>query len=98
MVEAIKNLGEGTKKAGACGVLRVVISYPTDLDGDILDNALKGNSHPLATVAVDRLESPDSTLSQHILGLASLAVGMPDRKRKSSQAIDGTRGKRQRIE
>jgi hypothetical protein len=95
MVEAIQNLGEGTKKAGVCGVLRVVVSYPTPLDGNSLDNAAKGSRHPLATVAVDRLQSPNSKLGQTILGLANQALEMPDRKRKRSNEIDGTKTKRQ---
>jgi hypothetical protein len=98
LVDAIKNLGEGTKKAGVCGVLRVVISYPTPLEGNALDNAAKVGGHPLATVAVDSLESPDSKLGQHILGLANQALGKLDRKRKSSEEIDRTRTKKPKKE
>ena len=41
MVEAIKNLGDGTKKAGPCRVLRVIISHPSVLDDDTLEEAAK---------------------------------------------------------
>jgi hypothetical protein len=94
LVKAIKKLGRGTKQAGACGVLRVVISYPTPLDRKTLDSAPKGKHQALATVAVDHLEPPESKLGQTILGLANLALGGPDRKRKSSEEIDGTRPKK----
>jgi hypothetical protein len=87
-------LGKGTKQAGACGVLRVVISYPTPLDRKTLDSAPKGKHQALATVAVDHLEPPESKLGQTILGLANLALGGPDRKRNSSEEIDGTRPKK----
>jgi len=63
--EAIKNLGNGTMKAGRCGLLRVVFSHPSLPDNSALEEAAKG-SNPLATVPVRSLESPDSDLGQTI--------------------------------
>ena len=83
MEEAIKNLGNGTKKAGRCGVLRVVISHPSPLDSNTLEEAAEGG-HPLAIVPLSHLEPPDSDLGRGILSLAHLALQIPDRKRKSS--------------
>ena len=60
---AIKNLGNGTKKAGRCGLLRVVISHPALTDSNTLEEATKG-SHPLATVPLGFLEPTDSDLGQ----------------------------------
>jgi len=79
--EAIKNLGIGTKKAGRCGLLRVVISHPSHPDSNALEEAAKG-SYPLATVPVRFLEPRDSDLGQTVLSLANLALQGPDQKRK----------------
>jgi hypothetical protein len=95
MEEAIKNLGNGTKKADRCGLLRVVFSYPSLPDSNTLEEAAKAG-HPLATVAVSHLEPHDSDLGQNILPLVTLALQLPDRKRKSSDKIEGARPKRQR--
>ena len=95
MEEAIKNLGNGTKKAGPCGLLRVVISHPSHPDSNTLEKAAKGN-HPLATVSLGDLDSRDSDLGQIILSLANQALQIPDRKRKSSDEIEGARPKRQK--
>jgi len=95
MAEAIKNLGNGTKKAGRCGLLRVVFSHPSLPDSDTLKEAAKG-SHPLARVPVGFLEPHDSDMGQTVLSLANLALQRPDRKRKSSDEIEGARPKRQR--
>lgn len=84
MEEAIKNLGIGTKKAGPCGLLRVVICHPSVIDSDTMKQAAK-EGHPLATtVPLGSLEPPDSELGQSILWLANLALQKPDRRRKIS--------------
>jgi hypothetical protein len=97
MEEAIKNLGNGTKNAGRCGLLRVVCSHPPLPDSDTLEEAAKG-SHPLATVLIRHLEPSKSDLGQSVLSLASQALQVPDRKRKSSDEdeIVGARPKRQK--
>jgi len=93
--QAIKNLGTGTKKAGRCGLLQVVFSHPSPLDSNALEEATKG-SHPLAIFPIRFLEPRDSDLGQTVLSLANLALQRPDRKRKSSDEIEGARPKRQR--
>jgi len=92
---AIKNLGNGTNKAGRCGLLQVVFSRPSPPDSNALEKAAKG-SHPLATVLVRFLEEPESDLGQAILSLANVALRGPDRKRKDPDEIEGARPKRQR--
>jgi hypothetical protein len=90
MVDAIKLLGKGTDTAGVCGVLRVVISYPSPPNDDTLDNDAEGDyGHPLATVAFGLLEPTDSNLGQSILGLANRTLQMPDQKRRGSNETDG---------
>ena len=54
MEDAIKDLGNGTKKAGHCRVLRVVFSYPSIPDSNALEKAAKWN-HPLAIVPLSLL-------------------------------------------
>jgi hypothetical protein len=99
MVKAIQTLGRGTKKAGACGVLRVVFSHPSSPDVDALERAVEdGHGHPVATVPIGNLEAKDSDLGQAILSLASRALENPDRKRKRVEESAGveTRSKRKR--
>ena len=93
MEEAIKNLGNGTKKAGPCGLLQVLISHPSLPNSNKMDEAAKG-SHPLATVSLRHLEPSGSDLGQAIQSLANLALQTSDRKRKSSDDIEGARPKR----
>ena len=93
--QAIKNFGIGTKKAGRCGLLQVVFSHPSPLDSNALEEAAKG-SHPLAIFPIRFLEPRDSDLGQTFLSLANLALQRPDRKRMSSDEIEGARLKRQR--
>jgi len=95
---ALKNLGNGTKKAGRCGLLRVVFSYPSLPDIDALEEAAKAKGgHPLATVAPHHLEKEtrDSALGQAILSLANLVLQRPDRKRTRPDELwePGPRGK-----
>jgi hypothetical protein len=71
MEEAIKNLGNGTKKAGRCGLLRVVF-LSLSSDSNELEEAAKGG-HPLATVSVSDLEPRDSGLGQSVLSLVGQA-------------------------
>ena len=73
MEEAIKNLGNGTKKAGRCGVLRVLISHPADPDSGTSEEAARGN-HPLVTIPLLFLEPERSELGQAILSLAHQAI------------------------
>jgi len=88
LVEAIKNLGKGTEKAGPCGVLRVVISHPSLPDSKALEEAAE-EGHPVATVPLSCLESdPDSDLGQTILSLAKLSLQTPDRKIRERQGTD----------
>ena len=82
MIEELKRLGEGTNKAGPCGLLRVVISHPTLLDDDALEKEAAMGHHPLATVPIEHLESPESELGQMILSLANQALQKPDLKEK----------------
>ena len=96
--EAIKNLGNGTRKAGRYGVLGVVCSHPSFPDSNSLEEAAKGG-HPLATVLLSHLEPDDSDLGQVLVSLAQLAqqtTEIPDRKRKgkNSDNIEGPRSKR----
>ena len=94
MEEAIKNFGNGTKKAGRCGLLRVVICHPSLTDSYTLEETAKG-SHPLAVVPLSTLEPPESDLGQPTLFRQS---GTPilERKRMGSDEIEGARPKRQR--
>jgi hypothetical protein len=96
MVEAIQCLGNGTNKAGECGVLRVVVSHPSRLNDDELDSAAKSGIHPLATVSIKDLEPAESDLGQTILSLAQRAVNEPDLKRKRSNEIGRTQLKKQK--
>ena len=97
MVEAIQNLGTGTKKAGVCGVLRVLISYPSPPNDDALAEATEsGHGHPLATAPVAFLELENSNLGQSIPSLAKKAkkiVTLPDRKRKNTDQPTGSEGR-----
>ena len=68
MEEAIKNLGNGTKKAGRCGVLRVICSLELSNNG-VLETAAK-EDHPLATIPIHLLDPPDS--SEFLTPMASL--------------------------
>lgn len=77
MEEAIKNLGNWTKKAGHCGLFRVVISHLSLPDNNILEEAAKG-SHPLAIVSFSFLQPSDSDLGQIILSSANLVLQIPD--------------------
>ncbi len=95
LVEAIRNLGNGTNKAGHCGVLRVLISHPSPPDTNTLEEAATG-SHPLATVPLEFLEESDSKLGQSILSLAKQTLQNHDRKRRGSDEIEGARPKRQK--
>jgi hypothetical protein len=97
MVEAIKNLGDGTKKAGPCGHLGVVISLPSVLDSNKLEEAAKGGP-PLATVAVSHLEALESELGQAIdmMARAKGRLQGPDLKRKNSHEVEEPRPKRQK--
>jgi len=88
LVEAIKNLGKGTEKAGPYGILRVVISHPSLPDSKALEEAAE-EDHPVATVPLSRLESdPDSDLGQTILSLAKLSLQTPDQKIRERQRTD----------
>jgi hypothetical protein len=92
MENAVKALGNGTKEAGPCGLLRVVFSHPTLPSNDALEEAVKGKgSHPIATVLVGHLESPTSTLGQTILSLAALALQLPGRKTQEATRWNGYR-------
>ena len=93
MVEAIKNLGNGTKKAGSCGLLRVMFSHASPPDDDTLEEAAKGE-HPVALVPLKHLYPPESDLGQIIASLASMARQRSDQKRTSSDEIEGARPKR----
>jgi len=97
MVKAIQNLGAGTKKAGVCGVLRVLISYPSPPNDDALAEATEsGHGHPLATAPVAFLELENSNLGQSIPSLAKKAkkiVTLPDRKRKNTDQPTGSEGR-----
>ncbi len=95
LVEAIRNLGNGTNKAGHCGVLGVLFSHPSLPDTNTLEEAAKGGL-PLATVSVSHLESADSDVGQSILSLANMTLRRADLKRKGSDEIDGGRPKRPR--
>jgi len=98
LVKAIQNLGEGTKKAGPCGVLRVIISHPSSPDSNALKEAAKGD-HPVATVPLKHLESElDSDLSQTILSLADLSLQTPDLKRRNLDKLEGAGPKKPRRE
>jgi len=98
LVDAIKNLGKGTEKAGPCGVLRVIISHASSPNSNALKEAAKEN-HPIATVPLNRLGSdPHSDLGQTILSLAKLSLQTPDLKRKNSDQIAGAVPKRTRRE
>jgi len=79
--EAIKKLGNGTKNAGRCGVLQVLISHPSLPDSKKLEEAARG-SHPVATVALNLLGLSKSDLGESIIMLGKSAVGKPERKRK----------------
>ena len=96
--KAIKNLGNGTKQAAPCGLLRVVCSYPSLPDSDELEKAAATGRHSLATVAVRFLKPDESDLGQAIKSLseqAQHALHNPDRKRKRSDEIEGVSFKRQ---
>jgi hypothetical protein len=97
MVEAIKNLGNGTKKAGPCGHLGVVISLPSVPDSNKLEEAAKGGP-PLTTVAVSHLEALVSELGQAIdmMAPAKGRLQRPDLKRKSSHEVEEPRPKRRK--
>jgi hypothetical protein len=86
--KAVTALGNGTKKAGPCGLLRVLFSHLAVPNDDALEEAAK-KGHPLATVATKHLERDDSALSQTIQSLAQLAFQQPDHKRKGSDDIEG---------
>lgn len=94
--EAIKNLGNGTRKAGPCGLLRVLISHPSPPDDNALEEAGKEGRHPLATVPLTCIYPPKTGLGQTLLAMANLALQRPDRKRKGSDEIQGVKPKRQR--
>ena len=94
MEEAIKNFGNGTKKAGSCGLLRVVISHPSLTDSYILEETAKG-SHPLAVVPLSTLEPPESDLGQPTL-FRQPGTPILERKRMGSDEIERARPKRQR--
>jgi hypothetical protein len=87
--EAIKNFGDGTMKAGRCGLLRVVISHPTLPVTDKLEDAA-GENHPVATVPLQYLFKADSEMGQLIAMLAELAKG------KASDEIEGQPGMKQK--
>ena len=95
MKDAIKVLGNGTKKAGHCRVLRVVFSYPSFPDSNALEKAAKGDN-PLATVPLSLLAETCSDLRDDILPFVKVALQLPDRKRKSSDEIKGARPKKKK--
>lgn len=85
MVDAIWNLGRGTQKAGACGILRVVFSHPSMPKNNVLEKeAEERYGHPVAMVRVDSLEKPSSWLGQALLSLSGRVVSFADRKIVSS--------------
>ena len=90
MVEAINNLGNRTKKTEPCGLLQVVFSHPSLPDRNTLEEAANGN-HPLATVLLNSL---DLTNFDDILSCTNLELWRPNRKRKSSDEIEGARCKK----
>ena len=90
MVEAINNLGNGTKKTEPCGLLRVIFSHPSLPDRNTLEEAANG-IHPLATVLLNSLDLTDS---DDILSCTNLELRRPNRKRKSSDEIKGARRKK----
>jgi hypothetical protein len=87
MKKAVTALVNGTKKAGDCGLLRVLFSHPALPNDDALEEAAKGY-HPLATVAIRDLDPDEPALSQTIQSLAQLAFQQPDHKRKGSDDIE----------
>ncbi|KAG8817217.1 hypothetical protein FRC17_011324 [Serendipita sp. 399] len=90
MIKAVQTLGTGTKKAGRCGVLRVVFSHPSQPDVTVLESAAKDDpGHPLATVPIGNLEHTDSALGQSILSLATSSLTNPGRKRKRAEESTG---------
>jgi hypothetical protein len=89
LVEAIKNLGNGTEKAGPDGLLRVVISHPSSPNRDKLKNAAESSVHPIATVPLDRLFDTGSDLSKVIGSLA---------KRKAESDMNGPSRKKRKVD
>ena len=72
IVRAIKNLGNGTQKAGDCGLLQVLCSYPSPPDSDALEEAAK-RGHPLAIVPIHLLNPEVPELAQAIAALTHRA-------------------------
>jgi len=88
MEKAIKELGTGTKKAGRCGLLRVLVSHPSLPHSGKLEDPAKG-THPPATVALHNLVQCDSALGQCIQSLADLSLRTLPAKRSLSADSDG---------
>ena len=78
---------ERDQDTGSCGLLRVVVSHPSHLDSNTLQGEAAKGEHPLATVPVEPLESPDTSLGRMILSLANQSLRIPDRKKTRSDEL-----------
>lgn len=75
MRTAIQQLGTGTRQAGDCGVLRVLVSHPASPHIDALIAASReSHDHPVATVNIQNLALPESSVGQMLLSLAKQRV------------------------
>jgi len=93
MRAAIEQLGQGTRKAGPSGVLRVLISYPARFNQNSLTSNAGKAPDPIATVNLANLvEQPLGSGIQRALALR-LEAAAQQRKRKREDASPSSRTK-----
>ena len=89
MRAAIETLGQGTSKAGPSSVLRVLISSPAEFVQNIIIDAAKSASDPIATVNLTRLVNQRLEVGVlRSLGVRLEAAAQQRKRKRESAALD----------
>jgi hypothetical protein len=91
LANALKNLGDGTDKAGEFGVLRVLISHPAKPNASTLSNlaATDASHHPIVTVDVMALATqlPERTI---LASLEQRIASTPKEEKSIEERVTST--------